>query len=71
MTMNRLYTLVQRWWLDEKGATSIEYVLLGSLIAVVIIVSVNAVGFQVCQRYKTIAEAVSGVVGSTVTITCS
>lgn len=69
--MNRLYTLIQSWWLDEKGTTSIEYVLLGSLIAVVIIVSVNAVGFQVCQRYKTVAEAVSEAMGSSVTITCS
>ena len=69
--MNRLCTLIKRWCLDEKGATSIEYVLLGSLIAVVIIVSVNAVGLQVCQRYKTVAEAVSGAMGTSVTITCS
>jgi Flp pilus assembly pilin Flp len=69
--MNRLCTLIQRWWRGEEGTTSIEYVLLGSLIAVVIIVSVNAVGFQVCQRYKTIAEAVSAAMGSSVTITCS
>jgi len=71
MAMNHICKLVQSWWLDEEGATSIEYVLLASLIALVIIVSVDAVGFQVCQRYKTIAEAVSGASGSTVTITCS
>ena len=71
MKMNRLYILIESWLLDEKGATSLEYVLLGSLVAVVIVVSVNAVGFQVRQRYKTFAEAVSEAMGSSVTITCT
>lgn len=69
--MNCLYSLVRNWWRDEEGVTSIEYVLLGSLIAIVIVVSVDAVGFQVCQRYKGIAEAVSNAMGSSTTITCS
>lgn len=68
--MNRICKLVHSWWRDEEGATSIEYVLLASLIALVIVVSVNAVGFQVCQRYKTIAEAVAAALGSTANITC-
>jgi pilus assembly protein Flp/PilA len=69
--VNHLFRLVQGCWLKEEGATSIEYALVAALIAVVIVVSVNAVGFQVCQRYKTVAEAVSGAMGSSVTVTCS
>lgn len=69
--MNFLCKLIHNWWREEDGVTSIEYVLLGSLIAVVIIVSVNAVGFQLCQNYKNIAEAVAAAMGSTASITCS
>lgn len=65
--MNRLCKMVQSWWLDEEGVTSIEYVLLASLIALVIIVSVNALGNEVCERFKSVAEAF----GSTATMTCS
>ena len=65
--MNLLREWIQNWWREEDGVTSIEYVLLGSLIALVIIVSVGNVGFQVCERYKSVAEAL----GSTGTITCS
>lgn len=68
--MSRIFKLVQCWLLDEEGVTSIEYVLLASLIALVIIVSVNAVGFQLCQKYKFIAESVAAALGSTATITC-
>ncbi len=68
--MSRIFKLVQSWLLDEEGVTSIEYVLLASLIALVIIVSVNSVGFQLCQKYKFIAEAVAAALGSTTTITC-
>jgi pilus assembly protein Flp/PilA len=71
MTMNRICNWIRSWWLDEEGVTSIEYVLLASLIALVIIVSVNAVGFQVCQRYKNIAESVAAALGSSASITCS
>lgn len=69
--MGRIFNLVQSWWVDEEGVTSIEYVLLGSLIALVIIVSVHAVGFQVCQRYKSIAEAMASAIGSTASVTCN
>lgn len=65
--MNLLCELIQKWWQEEEGVTSIEYVLLASLIALVIIGSVNAVGDQVCERFKSVAEAL----GSTATITCS
>lgn len=65
--MNLLCELIQKWWQEEEGVTSIEYVLLASLIALVIIGSVNAVGDQVCERFKSVAEAF----GSTATMTCS
>ncbi len=68
--MSRIFKLVQGWLLDEEGVTSIEYVLLASLIALVIIVSVNAVGSQLCQKYKFIAESVAAALGSAATITC-
>ena len=69
--MSSIFKLIEIWWRDEKGATSIEYVLLGSLIAIVIIVTVNSVGFQLCQKYKNIAEAVAAALGSTASISCS
>ncbi len=69
--MNCVFNLVKSWWLDEEGVTSIEYVLLASLIALVIIVSVHAVGFQVCQRYKSVAEAMASAIGSTASVTCN
>lgn len=65
--MNRFSQLVQSCWQDEEGVTSIEYVLLASLIAVVIMVSVNALGSQVCERFKSVAEAF----GSTAAMACS
>lgn len=68
--MSHLHALVKNWWLDETGVTSIEYVLMGSLIALVIIVSVSAVGFQLCQSYKGIAEEVAKAIGSTATVAC-
>jgi Flp pilus assembly pilin Flp len=69
--MNRIFRFVKCWWPNEEGVTSIEYALVASLIAMVIVVSVDSVGFQVCQRYKTVAEAVSEAMGSSVTVTCS
>jgi pilus assembly protein Flp/PilA len=69
--MRRIFKLVQDWLPDEEAVTSIEYVLLASLIALVIVVSVNSVGFQLCQKYKYIAESVASALGSTANISCS
>lgn len=55
--MKRLCSGIQRFMQDEGGTTSIEYGLLGSLIAVVIVLSVNSVGSNVCGRFKAVAEA--------------
>ncbi len=41
--------------LDEEGVTSIEYALIGSLIAVVIVLSVAGLGGQVCERFRSVA----------------
>lgn len=42
--------------LDEEGVTSIEYALVGSLIAVVIVLSVAGLGGQVCERFRSVAS---------------
>jgi len=65
--MDRLCEMVKSWWLDEEGVTSIEYVMLASLIALVIIAAVGVLGDRVCGRYKSVAEAF----GSAAIITCS
>lgn len=53
--------MVNRGWLirlrDEAGATAIEYALLGSLIAVVILASVTSVGREVGGMFATVAGA--------------
>jgi len=67
MMMNRLCEMVKSWWQDERGVTSIEYVMLASLIAMVIIASVDVLGDRVCGRFKSVAEAL----GTAAIITCS
>lgn len=64
--MNRLLKLVQSLWQDEDGVTSIEYVLLASLIAMAIVVAVGVLGNRVCERYKLVAQAL----GVTTAINC-
>lgn len=44
---------------DEAGVTSIEYALLGSLIAVVIVVAVAATGTSLAALWAEIANAVT------------
>jgi len=67
MMMNRLCEMVKSWWQDDRGVTSIEYVMLASLIAMVIIASVDVLGDRVCGRFKSVAEAL----GTAAIITCS
>jgi pilus assembly protein Flp/PilA len=45
-------------WCEEKAVSSIEYALLASLIAVVIVLSVGAVGTQVTSMYTYIKDQV-------------
>jgi pilus assembly protein Flp/PilA len=44
---------------DESGATAVEYALVASLMAVVIIVPPTAVGNQLAEVFNTIAAALS------------
>jgi pilus assembly protein Flp/PilA len=44
---------------DERGATAIEYSLLGSLIAVVIIVSLQMVGSNLVGLFERVAAALT------------
>ncbi len=49
--------LVQRFARDESGVTAIEYGLIASLIAVVIITAVTAVGTALTTKFNAIATA--------------
>lgn len=57
--MKRLYAGIQRFIRDEEGVTAIEYALIASLIAVVIIVAVRTVGQDVNNTFQAIANALS------------
>lgn len=63
--MYSLCTWVRDFWRDEKGVTSIEYVLIASLIVVVIVVSVNTLGGRVNDRFLGVAEALCSASNST------
>ncbi len=45
-----------RFQLDDKGATSIEYAILGSLIAAVIVLVVTTLGIQVRTLFETVMQ---------------
>lgn len=53
--MQRLLNLTADLLHDDAGVTSIEYALLGMLIAVAIVVSVSSVGDAVKTLYESIA----------------
>lgn len=46
---------------DERGATAVEYGLMVSLIAAVIILAVTAVGLDVKATFEDVADALPGV----------
>jgi len=48
-------TLIQRFARDQSGVTAIEYGLIASLIAVVIITAVTLVGTNLTATFNTIA----------------
>ena len=48
---------LRKWLRDDQGVTSIEYALVGSLIAIVILASVIALGSSVKSLYEMIAAA--------------
>lgn len=59
--MNKIIDLVNQFvkqlLCNKDGVTSIEYALLGSLIAVVIAVAVSAVGTNLIPIFNTVAAA--------------
>lgn len=48
--------VVTRFWHDESGATSIEYALIGSLIAVVIVAALTTIGTKLSATFSTISN---------------
>ena len=57
--MKNLYLGLQRFVSDEEGVTAIEYALIASLIAVVIIAAVTLTGQNVSAVFNTVAAAIS------------
>ncbi len=53
--MNDLILAVQRFWKDEQGVTAIEYGLIASLIAVVIITAVSLIGTNLSAVFTYVA----------------
>ena len=58
--MKNLYLGCQRFLSDEEGVTAIEYALIASLIAVIIIAAVRTTGTRVCETFRTVATALGG-----------
>ncbi|MEC3766695.1 MULTISPECIES: Flp family type IVb pilin [Cupriavidus] len=54
--MQKLYTAISKLSHDDAGVASIEYALLGMLIAVAIVSAVSAVGDAVKLMYELIAS---------------
>ncbi len=57
--MKNLYLGLQRFVSDEEGVTAIEYALIASLIAVVIIAAVTLTGQNVSAVFNAVAAAIS------------
>lgn len=51
--------LVSRFLTDESGAASIEYVLIGSLIAIAIIGGATLLGTNLNAKYNAVASALN------------
>lgn len=53
-----------RLWLDEQGASSVEYALLASLIAVLCVVATSAVGTSTLGLYTVVCTGVAAATGN-------
>ncbi len=58
--MKNLFLGIQRFMNDEEGVTAIEYALIASLIAVVIIIAVTRTGNRVCETFSSVVVALGG-----------
>ena len=58
--MNKLTQSIKQFLNDEEGVTAIEYALIASAIAVVIIVAVQALGVTVNSVFQDVDTAMKG-----------
>ncbi len=56
--MKKLVQASKKFWKDESGVTAIEYGLIASLIAVVIITAVTTIGTDLLARFNAVATAI-------------
>ena len=57
--MKNIYQSFKTFWTDEEGATAIEYGLLASLIAGVIVLAVTTLGTTLRGIFTTITTAIT------------
>ena len=50
-------SLIYKLYNEEQGVTSIEYALIGSLIAVVIVIAVSATGRAVLALFQSVVDS--------------
>jgi pilus assembly protein Flp/PilA len=50
--------LLARFWSDQSGATAIEYCLIGVGIALAIVVSVQAIGPTLSDKFSTVNTSI-------------
>nr|WP_025038098.1 Flp family type IVb pilin [Bradyrhizobium sp. DOA9] len=50
-------SMVQKFWLDESGATAIEYGLIAAGIALAIITVVNGLGTSLNEKFSSISTS--------------
>ena len=56
MEIKHMSKFVQRFLKDESGATAIEYGLIASLIAVVIVTAVGLIGTRLNTKFQAVAD---------------
>ena len=58
-TVSRLWVKTSRWLAEEKGASMVEYALLGVLIAIVAILAIRLAGNQVSNAFSEIGSGLA------------
>ena len=54
--MKNISNAVQKFWADEDGASAIEYGLLASLIALVLVTGASALGLKLNEMFQGVAD---------------
>jgi len=57
--MTRLKKLGQAYWLDESGATAIEYALIAAVVAIALIGGASSIGKNTNSLWNGVSEAVA------------